>query len=46
MEVDSNRKHGYFHTYRALGCEMGGRADVLVAGPEQEDEQGLREAVR
>ena len=21
VEVESNRKHGYFHTYRALGCE-------------------------
>jgi hypothetical protein len=20
VEIESNRKHGYFHTYRALGC--------------------------
>jgi hypothetical protein len=28
-----------------LTPQMGGRAHVLVAGPEQEDEQGLREVV-
>jgi hypothetical protein len=26
--------------------EVGGRANLLLVGPEQEDEQGLREAMR
>src|SRR5215210_9470291 len=31
---------------RGSASEVGGGEDLLVAGPEQEDEQGLREAVR